>query len=49
MADDQLRDEVENLKREIAELRKRFEDHLKNPVYENPAQIRPSAREKAGG
>jgi hypothetical protein len=43
---DKLRAELDQLKRELAELPEAFERHLKNPVYEKAPQIRPNAHDK---
>jgi hypothetical protein len=44
-----LRTELDEVKRELAELRERFENHLKNPVFETAPQLRATTREKQMG
>ncbi len=41
--------EVDQLRRELAELREKFENHLSEPFFENPPQLRPSTRERQMG
>jgi hypothetical protein len=45
----QLKSELDQVKRQLTELRERFENHLKDPIFEKEPRLRPSPEERRMG